>query len=747
MAKPIIRLENVSKYYTGTGGIGLGLRRVNAEFHLGEFVIITGPSGSGKTTLLNVISGMDSYEEGILYVEEEDTSYFGAKDYEEYRRNYIGFIFQNYNLIDSFTVFENIELALIARGVPKLERNQQVTAIIEEVGLTKRKKHRVTELSGGEKQRVAIARALASDAPILVCDEITGNLDRKTGNEIIALLKRVSRGKLVLLVTHDPSEAIQYATKIITMHDGTIENNTSITPIETNYHLQTNESMPINNKTILALSFKSLIRTPRKTLLMFLIVLTSTFLCAYAYSIYANFNQSYQTDMGWSSRNGISYYDGRIVIKKMDQSEFTENDYQQLNTITGVKNIIKGDLGLDQMARFYLKTVEYSNSYPNIRSIGDLKRQDLAYGDLPQEANQLVLETRDNAYQMPLKDLIGQEIRIAFDLIDEVRDMVIVGVVETLNQEYIYVHGDILKEINVQATAFHSNFTFKVDAKKLPNNGYLYPFNMESNGFTVKEKTSLQDDELEIATFTKGDLLFEPILTEVIYENIYQQLSIPNLKASLIEFEINKVNNTFDWRDTVEVNYNRQSIIYLSKTNFEKLSLNKVFQVSITANKDDVNKVAKLIEQGQFYALPITKPDSLSYTNPFSIFLQIIIVLIVMVLISGIYFLTYFSLRNIVHSHQKGYLVMRSLGIDGSKISLQIYFNHLIISLLSFITMLIFWLFIRQRTRMNFFEPIIKMTFSQLILIGFITALIAVLLANRFSKKIIAETIVAKVME
>ena len=223
MSKPIIQLENISKYYTGAGGVGLGLRKVNCSFSLGEFVIITGPSGSGKTTLLNVISGMDTYEEGILYINGEDSTYFGPKEYEEYRRNYISFIFQNYKLVDSFTVYQNVELALIARGLSKTERQDKVLQIIDEVGLSHRKKHRVTQLSGGEKQRVAIARELASDAPIMVCDEITGNLDKKTSEEIIALLRKVSYNKLVLLVSHDIEEAIMHATRVITMHDGMIK--------------------------------------------------------------------------------------------------------------------------------------------------------------------------------------------------------------------------------------------------------------------------------------------------------------------------------------------------------------------------------------------------------------------------------------------------------------------------------------------------------------------------------------------
>ena len=149
---------------------------------------------------------------------------------------------------------QNVELGLIARGSTKAERREKVLLIIEEVGLSHRKKHRVTQLSGGEKQRVAIARALASDAPIMVCDEITGNLDKKTSEEIIALLRKVSYNKLVLLVSHDVEEAIMHATRVITMHDGMIENDVELAQIpQTDIALTIPESKPISSKTVIDL--------------------------------------------------------------------------------------------------------------------------------------------------------------------------------------------------------------------------------------------------------------------------------------------------------------------------------------------------------------------------------------------------------------------------------------------------------------------------------------------------------------
>lgn len=218
----MIELKNVSKYYSQENNVTLGLRNINVKLNNNEFIAITGESGSGKTTFLNVVSGIDTYEEGELLFNGEETSYFSTEDFEKYRKENIGFIFQNYNLIDSYTVLQNVEIPLILKGYSKKERQERAIEIIKKVGLLKRIKHKATKLSGGEKQRVVIARALASDAKVLACDEPTGNLDSKTGKQIIELLKEISKDKLVLIVTHNFKEVEEYCTRKLRFFDGEI---------------------------------------------------------------------------------------------------------------------------------------------------------------------------------------------------------------------------------------------------------------------------------------------------------------------------------------------------------------------------------------------------------------------------------------------------------------------------------------------------------------------------------------------
>ena len=166
----IIKLKNVSKFYYSKGVIASGFTKVNLSFDMGEFVAITGESGSGKSTLLNVISGLDSYEEGEMYINGEETSHYTEKDFEDYRRKYVGNIFQNFNLVNSYSVYQNIELVLLLNGNNKKDVKGKVINLIKQVGLYKFRNTKVSKLSGGQKQRVAIARALAKDTPIIIAD-------------------------------------------------------------------------------------------------------------------------------------------------------------------------------------------------------------------------------------------------------------------------------------------------------------------------------------------------------------------------------------------------------------------------------------------------------------------------------------------------------------------------------------------------------------------------------------------------
>lgn len=222
MAETILRLQNISKYYYSDTSVTQALRKINLEFSMGEFVAITGESGGGKSTLLNVISGMLPFDEGEMYFRGEPTFQYDDQDWEEYRRNKIGFVFQDYSLINHYTALDNILAALVIQGKDPESSKEEAMAYLEQVGLTEQAAQRASQLSSGQKQRLSIARALAKNTDIIVADEPTGNLDSETGEQIVEILERLSHEKLVIMVTHNYDQAEPYVTRRIRLHDGEV---------------------------------------------------------------------------------------------------------------------------------------------------------------------------------------------------------------------------------------------------------------------------------------------------------------------------------------------------------------------------------------------------------------------------------------------------------------------------------------------------------------------------------------------
>ena len=222
----MLQLKNIRKSYTTGDFTQTALDGVSVAFRDSEFVAILGPSGSGKTTLLNIIGGLDNYDSGDLIVDGISTKEFKDRDWDTYRNNRVGFVFQSYNLIPHQTILQNVELALTLSGVGREERTQRAKEALEAVGLGEHVNKRPNQLSGGQMQRVAIARALINDPEILLADEPTGALDSKTSVQIMDLLTEISRDRLVVMVTHNPELADLYATRIVNLADGQITDDT-----------------------------------------------------------------------------------------------------------------------------------------------------------------------------------------------------------------------------------------------------------------------------------------------------------------------------------------------------------------------------------------------------------------------------------------------------------------------------------------------------------------------------------------
>ena len=219
----MIELKSITKIYQTKESVSVtALSGVSVAFRKSEFVSVLGPSGCGKTTLLNVIGGLDSYDSGELLVSGKPTSEFTDRDWDSYRNSRIGFVFQSYNLIMHLSVLQNVELALTLSGVDAITRKRKAMTALESVGLANHLRKMPGELSGGEMQRVAIARAIVNDPEVILADEPTGALDSKNSVQIMELLKKISKDKLVVTVTHNDSLAVSYSTRIIRLSDGKI---------------------------------------------------------------------------------------------------------------------------------------------------------------------------------------------------------------------------------------------------------------------------------------------------------------------------------------------------------------------------------------------------------------------------------------------------------------------------------------------------------------------------------------------
>ena len=389
MQAPLLELKSIGKIYVSEGNVAVGIRGVNLSFEKGEFVAVTGKSGSGKSTLLNVISGMDTYEEGELYIEGEPTSHFLQSDWEEYRKRYVSFIFQDYNILESFTVLENVELALMSIEDPKARR-ERAMELLRRVGLEGHIHHKGSKLSGGQKQRTVIARALAKDSPILLCDEPTGNLDSKSSEEIIRLLREVSKDKLVIIVTHNFEQVEDYATRHIRIFDGAVESDHTVrSPEKADLapaaHAAGEGKLGQTLRNGLHLGRVRFAATPKLSVFL-CILMTLTFLTMTVVT-----SLTYESRELFEDKTMFTHIPGRAVIIRTDGAIITDAELAELADRVGAEDYLHYDNMLDETTLIMMgddyewKYYHFSFGYPAESVTPD-------EGRYPEALNEVIME-------------------------------------------------------------------------------------------------------------------------------------------------------------------------------------------------------------------------------------------------------------------------------------------------------------------------------------------------------------------
>ena len=736
----MIRLKNVSKFYYSKGMIASGISRVNLDLDVGEFVVITGESGSGKSTLLNVISGLDTYEEGEMYIEGKETSHYTAADFESYRQKYISCIFQSFNLISSYTVYQNVALAMQIDGCSNDEIRSKVPEIIEKVGLSEYRNRKVSRLSGGQKQRVAIARALAKDTRILVADEPTGNLDSVSAEGIVELLTEIASDKLVIVVTHNYDQFKDHATRVIKMHDGKIVEDTGVSEglrvrsyiPEDGGRVARTEKEPrrqsIHYGTQLRLGIRNTFNLPAKLLLLLLVFL---FVVSAVTAQYVTVRQQKDTvsEEGWNNYF-MNYNPKRIVIKKTDNSAFTRADYEAIENAPHVERLIREDMLFD--SSIYMENKDFSFS-GYMLSISNLPK-DPDFGDLPKNDNEVVLSGYDDGWtfgEKP-KELIGKTFTVTTeDGSDHKIKVAGISLKEDSEEQgygssesEIYLSDAMLSEVRRGMYASNSTTTMLING----NEETLTP---GMGGLVTNEK--VPEGYILLPTS------YDPMFKKGYAAGNEVKLSVKALyyKESLDLMIMGTYGEkTFEKKTGLKELADHDGEIYINPVDYRRLYEKGSFQASVFVDDTrNMEGMKDMLERGGYHTLVLKDHISNFMSGELVSIIQLPMAVFICL---AVFFIAYFVIRLILKSRAIYFATVRMLGM-GKKPAKRIMRVELV--LVCMIAYGIFLLFIYLNNRGlihsdRLMTYLTYLTMRDYLILAVILIIMAVLISARFMKTI-----------
>ena len=727
----MLKLKNVSKFYYNKGIITSGITKVNLELNMGEFIAITGESGSGKSTLLNVISGLDSYEEGEMYINGRETSHYTEKEFEDYRRKYIANIFQNFNLISSYTVYQNVELVLLLNGYKKRQIKKKVLDMIEKVGLTKFKNTKVAKLSGGQKQRVAIARAMVKETPIIVADEPTGNLDTESAKDIIKILKEVAKDKLVIIVTHNIEQIEEYATRIIKMNDGRIIEDRKIKQVDNDIKVNVSKHNKITLLNKYRLGLRNTFNIKSKFFLLFSVFF---FITTALLLEYASFQMTEEESIIMPTNrffNDLS--ENRIIIKKEDKTSFSPEDYNNIRNIENVDYIVENDIFIDTKISLVRNAInEYVSFSVGMNDIANFKEK-IDAGRMPEKENEIILQTsRENYFiEEKLDEVLEKNFLIGNitdeDIIDSLR---IVGIKYNDNdKDYsgkIYMSSTLLEKLRIYVNKLNSKTT------TLFNNQYDSYKTIVPSERVEKGKAIVSEDWKYQVENRKVKGMSITIETQNIYYTDKLDLKIGNT------FSKNSFNKLTGYES-----YDKYKLaIFVNKEDYESLYNKQSYQSSVyVKNVENIDQTVQELKNLGMDAKKITdyKKDEIT-TNQQIIKLIKTIVTIILVII--LFFVSYFIIRIILKSRNIYYTTLRMLGATYKNVKNILDIELFVNSSLAYIASLTIIYIIKSNIiKFKYLPELIKyLGIKEYILMYIILLLISRLISRKVSKNLFKDT-------
>lgn len=719
----MLKLENVSKIYYTNGIVATGISKVNLELNIGEFVVITGESGSGKSTLLNVISGIDSYEEGEMYINGKETSHYTEKDFEEYRKKYIANIFQSFNLINSYTVYQNVELVLLLNGYKRKQIKKKVLDIIDKVGLTKFKNTKVSKLSGGQKQRVAIARAIVKDTPIIVADEPTGNLDTKSAYEIIELLKNVAKDKLVVIVTHNIEQVEKYATRIIKMHDGRMIQNTEIKNINEDSKITQASGKNITIPNQYRLGIRNTFNIFSKFILLFIVFTFMSVAFLAEYSAFKLVEHSTEESSGYSA-NLRDISKERILINKQNREPFTEDDYNKIKQLSNIDYIVEDDISLD--TEFILRN-DTLNTYGYIKDINNFKGN-LDIGRMPENDDEIILKANKDDYT--ITQMLDETLNSEFSLQksyregDTIKTVKIVGIQynenNTIYDRTFYVSNEVKKVVR---SYVHNQYS---DMKTLLNDKYVQ-YNIETSE-NVEPGTAIVNDDLKYQ-FKNNKIINQNINISV--SNIYYEDNIDlTITKTFTKSNLKKLTGYTDY------SYYQNAII-INPDDYNSLYDKPSYQSSVYVK--DASIIDQTMSELENLELKPKKATDfkVEYENESQI-VKIFKVVVTIFVIIVVFFISYLIISIILKSRNIYYTTLRMLGATSKSTRKILNIELFINSTLSYLMVLTFGYLVKQDIiKIEFIANLIKyITLNECILMYLILFVVTQLIARKFAKKI-----------